>query len=75
MKTLKEKWIDALPIIWGIISIVLLFYLIVWGVSRVIPTDEEIKQRQIRRVEEIRLCLDNNLHAYQAESGEWYCKP
>jgi hypothetical protein len=75
MKILKEKWLEALPVIWGFISILLLMYLIIWGFSKIIPTPEDVKNRQIRNVEAIKLCLDNGLSTYQSEAGDWYCKP
>ena len=75
MKTLKEKWLDALPVIWGIISFIVLIYLVIWGFSKIMPTDEEVKQIQVNRVEQIKLCLDNNLDAYKVDNGDWYCKP
>ena len=75
MKTLKEKWIDALPILFGITLIILIMYLIVYGISKILPTNEEVRAGQIRNVESIKLCTDNNLDAYQVDGGDWYCKP
>lgn len=75
MKTLKEKWLDALPIIWGFISVILLIYLIVWGFSKIIPTDEELAKEQDFRIQSIKKCVDNGLGAYNSGSGVWWCKP
>jgi len=75
MKTLREKWIDALPIIWGIISVILLMYLIVFGISKMMPTNEERKFHQEDNVRAIKLCTDNGLKAYQGGDSYWYCKP
>jgi len=75
METLKEKWIDALPILIGILLTLSIIYLIIYGISRMLPTNEEVRAGQIRSVESIKLCTDNNLDAYQSESGTWYCKP
>ena len=75
MKTLKEKWINALPILFGITLIILIMYLIGYGISIMLPTNEEIRAGQIRRVESIKLCTDNNLDAYQTGGNDWYCKP
>ena len=75
MKTLKEKWIDALPILFGITLILLIMYLIIYGISRILPTNEEVIAEQIRNVKSIKLCTDNNLDAYQVDGSNWYCKP
>ena len=75
MKTLKERWIDALPILSGIILILLIMYLIIYGISRILPTDEEVRVQQIRNVESIKLCIDNDLDAYQDGGNNWYCEP
>jgi len=75
MKTLKEKWIDALPILCGILLTLSIIYLIIYGISRILPTSEEVRARQIRNVESIKLCTDNNLDAYQVDGSNWYCKP
>ena len=39
MITLKEKWLNALPVIWGLISIVLLIYLILNGIAWLFTPD------------------------------------
>jgi hypothetical protein len=75
MKTLKENWVDALPVLFGIISIVLLIYILVWGISKVMPTGEELKQRKIDQIESIKMCVDNGLDSYQGGNGDWYCMP
>ena len=55
--------------------ILLIMYLIIYGISRMLPTIEEVRVDQIRRVESIKLCTDNNLDAYHSENNTWYCKP
>jgi len=73
--TIKQKWIDALHIIIGILLILSIISLIIYGISRTLPTNEEVRAGQIRRVESIKLCTDNNLDSYQVDGGTWYCKP
>jgi len=75
MQTLKEKWLDALPILCGLLILVVTFYVIIFGISQLLPTDEEVREEQIRNVESIKLCTDNNLDTYQVAGGNWYCKP
>ena len=75
METLKQKWTDALPILCGLLLLVVIFHLIFYGISRALPTSEEVRAEQIRNVESIKLCTDNNLDAYQVDGGNWYCKP
>jgi len=73
--TIKQKWIDALPILIGILLILSIISLIIYGISRTIPTNEEVRADQIRDIESIQLCIDNNLNAYDRGSSNWYCKP
>jgi len=75
MKKLKEKWQEVNPILLGILTLISIIYLIIWGVSRIIPTDEEIQKNRIDKVNSIKLCIDNGLKAYQSDSGDWWCKP
>lgn len=70
MKTLKEKWIEVLPALLSIVCILLIVFLFIWGLSKIIKphTQEEL-------VNQIKLCQQNDLDTYQAENGNWYCKP
>jgi hypothetical protein len=75
MKTLKEKWTEALPVFASILCLLGIIFLIIWGFSKLLPTNEELRQRKEEKVRDIKLCIDNNLEAYQSETGDWYCKP
>ena len=70
MKTLKEKWLDASVVIWGIISLILLMYLIIWGITLIAPSTSEINRK---RVEQIKYCQENGLSVERNGMGGYLC--
>jgi len=75
MTTLQEDSIVALQIFGAIMLFMTIILIAIYAASKARPTDDEIRVRQIRDVESIKLCTDNDLDAYQGNYGHWYCKP
>lgn len=71
METLKEKWEEVNPVLFGIISILIIIIIIVWGFSKIIPTNYEINENRIKVYNQ---CMEANLQTIQVDDGSWLCK-
>lgn len=56
-------------LIFSLVGIILIL------VYKTFPTKKEIEQQQQEQVRAIKLCLSNDLDAYQGLAGVWFCKP
>lgn len=56
----------------GGIGVGVVFILPLWLIDNQKPEPMSIREERVR---EIKLCLDNNLDAYQANDSSWFCKP